>query len=53
LIDIVEVTPLTLYDRRVFNLLLQNAWKNIKDDVEHRIEKTDLRVSTVSAFETE
>ena len=45
LIDIAEVTPLTLYDRRVFNLLLQNAWENIREDVEHKIEKTDLRGS--------
>jgi hypothetical protein len=45
LIDIKELTPLTLFDRRVFNLLLGNAWENIEDDVEHSINKRDLRGS--------
>ena len=43
LIDIVEVTPLTLHDRRVFNLLLQNAWPTITDNTEHVILKADLK----------
>jgi len=47
LIDIVEVTPLTLHDRRVFNLLLQNAWPAITDDTEHVISKTELKGSHV------
>ena len=27
LVDIVEMTPLTLADRRIYNLLLANAWE--------------------------
>jgi hypothetical protein len=45
LIDIKELTPLTLFDRRVFNLLLGNAWERIEEDVEHSIRKKDLRGS--------
>ncbi|MEM1351801.1 MAG: replication initiation protein [Pseudomonadota bacterium] len=43
LIDVVEVTPLTLNDRRVYNLLLENAWDAIDKNVEHVISKSDLR----------
>ena len=43
LVDVVEQTPLTLYDRRVFNLLLAHAWEQIEDDVEHTIRKSELR----------
>ena len=43
LIDVVEVTPLTLNDRRVYNLLLENAWDGIDKNVEHVISKSDLR----------
>jgi len=43
LIDVVEVTPLTLNDRRVYNLLLENAWDAIDKQVEHVIAKSDLR----------
>ena len=45
LIDIVEMTPLTLNDRRIYNCLLANAWDKISDDVEHKIAKADLRSS--------
>lgn len=45
LIDVVEVTPLTLNDRRVYNLLLENAWDAIDKQVEHVISKSDLRGS--------
>lgn len=45
LIDIVEMTPLTLNDRRIYNCLLANAWDKIGDDVEHVIAKADLRSS--------
>ena len=31
LVDIVEMTPLTLTDRRIYNLLLANAWEKIAD----------------------
>lgn len=43
LIDIVEMTPLTLNDRRIYNCLLAKAWDKIGEDVEHVIAKTDLR----------
>lgn len=43
LIDIVEVTPLTLADRRIYNLLIRNAWETISRPVEHRIPKKELR----------
>ena len=45
LIDLVEVTPLTLNDRRIYNLLLENAWDAIDRKVEHVISKADLRGS--------
>ena len=45
LIDIVEMTPLTLNDRRIYNCLLANAWDKIGEDVTHVIRKTDLRSS--------
>lgn len=43
LIDIVEVTPLTLNDRRIYNCLLANAWDTIAEDKQHSIRKSDLR----------
>ncbi len=30
LVDLVEVTPLTLTDRRIYNQLLENAWDVIE-----------------------
>lgn len=45
LIDVVEVTPLTLNDRRIYNLLLENAWDAVDKQVEHVISKSDLRGS--------
>ncbi|WP_300035513.1 replication initiation protein [uncultured Roseobacter sp.] len=45
LIDVVEVTPLTLNDRRIYNLLLENAWDAIDKKVEHVISKSELRGS--------
>ena len=46
LIDVVELTPLKLIDRRCFNLLLANAWDTISEDREHSIRKSDLLVNT-------
>lgn len=43
LVDIVEMTPLTLNDRRIYNCLLANAWDHIADDTEHLIKKAHLR----------
>jgi len=43
LIDIREMRPLTLYDRRSFNLLVANAWDKIEEDKDHVIPKAVLR----------
>ena len=45
LVDVVEVTPLTLADRRIYNLLLENAWDSIDKSVTHTIPKALLRGS--------
>ncbi|MBT9246501.1 replication initiation protein (plasmid) [Gemmobacter fulvus] len=45
LVDLVEVTPLTLNDRRIYNLLLENAWEAIDKPVTHVIAKAALRGS--------
>jgi len=43
LVDVVELTPLQLTDRRTYNLMLGAAWDKISQDVEHVIRKRDLR----------
>ncbi len=43
LIDIKEISPLTLTDRRIYNLLIANAWDRITEPIEHMIDKADLR----------
>ena len=43
LVDVVELTPLTLVDRRTYNLLIAYAWDRIDEDVEHAIPKAALR----------
>ncbi|MEP5757793.1 MAG: replication initiation protein [Litoreibacter sp.] len=45
LVDLVEVTPLTLTDRRIYNQLLENAWEDIDRPVEHMVSKAQLRGS--------
>ena len=45
LIDIVELSPLTLQDRRIYNLLILNAWDGITQPKEHSIHKRELRGS--------
>jgi hypothetical protein len=45
LVDVVELTPLTLTDRRSYNLLIGHAWDRIDEDVEHAIPKSVLRGS--------
>ena len=45
LVDIVEMTPLTLADRRIYNLLIEHAWDTIEKPVEHSIAKQTLRGS--------
>lgn len=43
LIDVVEMSPLTLTDRRTYNLLIANAWEAIDQPVKHVIAKRELR----------
>jgi len=43
LVDIVELSPLTLADRRIYNLLIANAWERIGEPIIHRIPKTALK----------
>jgi hypothetical protein len=43
LVDVVEMTPLTLVDQRTYNLLIAYAWDRIDEDVEHSIPKAALR----------
>jgi hypothetical protein len=45
LVDVVEMTPLTLTDRRIYNILLANAWDGILDAKEHAIPKRELQVT--------
>lgn len=45
LVDLVEVTPLTLNDRRIYNLLLEHAWDDIDKPVVHHVSKAALRGS--------
>src|SRR5512144_2108351 len=45
LVDLVEMTPLTLNDRRLYNQLLAHAWDRIQEPAEHVIAKRDLRGS--------
>ena len=42
LVDIVEMTPLTLQDRRIYNLLIGNAWNSITTQKKHSITRQDL-----------
>ncbi|MEM8831043.1 MAG: replication initiation protein [Cyanobacteria bacterium P01_G01_bin.19] len=43
LIDVVELTALTLQDRRIYNMLLAHAWDSIEEDKVHEVAKKDLR----------
>jgi hypothetical protein len=43
LIDVVELSPLTLHDRRIYNLLILNAWGSIGEPKEHCIAKRELK----------
>jgi nucleoside diphosphate kinase len=43
LVDIVEMSPLTLADRRIYNLLLANAWDKLAEPVQHMISKRELQ----------
>jgi hypothetical protein len=43
LVHIIETKPLTLEARRIYNLLIANAWDRIEEPVVHCIRKSDLR----------
>jgi hypothetical protein len=43
LVDIVELSPLTLNDRRTYNLLIAHAWNEITQPVVHKVRKAVLR----------
>jgi Initiator Replication protein len=43
LVHIIETKPLTLDARRIYNLLIANAWDKIEEPVVHSIRKSDLR----------
>src|SRR3546814_17086068 len=43
LVDIVELYPLTLADRRIYNLLIANAWERLSEPVITRTAKTALK----------
>ena len=45
LVDVIEMTPLTLTDRRIYNQLIAHAWDQIDQAVEHVIPKRNLRGS--------
>ena len=51
LIEMVELVPLDLQDRRILNLLVKNAWHEIENQVMHSIPKKDLRKGMGSATE--
>ena len=42
LVDIIEMTPLTLQDRRIYNLLIGTAWNRIFDQKTHEIARSAL-----------
>lgn len=43
LVDVIEMSPLTLADRRIYNLLLSYAWDAVGDPVQHVIPKHELQ----------
>lgn len=43
LVHIIETKPLTLDARRIYNLLIANAWDKIEEPVVHSIRKSELR----------
>ena len=43
LIDVVEMSPLTLSDRRIYNMLIATAWDTIERPVTHSVAKKELR----------
>jgi len=50
LVDVVELTPLQLVDRRAYNLMIGAAWDKIDQDIEHSVRKRDLRPTKMNAM---
>ncbi|NRA86033.1 MAG: replication initiation protein [Rhizobiales bacterium] len=48
LVDVIEMAPLSLKDRRLYNLLLGNAWNDITASKTHQIAQTDITKHTHS-----
>lgn len=45
LVDVIEMTPLTLNDRRIYNLLVAHAWDEIDQAKKHAIPKRELQLT--------
>ncbi len=51
LVDIVELKKLTMNDRRIYNMLIDNAWDAITDDRIHEISKQELGHSKHKSYD--
>ena len=51
LVDIVELKKLTMNDRRVYNMLIDNAWDTITEDRTHEISKQELGHSKHKSYD--
>jgi hypothetical protein len=51
MIEMVEMAPLSLASRRIYNLLVKNAWAKIEGEAAHSISKKALRLGMGSASE--
>lgn len=51
LVDIVELKKLTMNDRRIYNMLIDNAWDTITDDRIHEISKQELGHSKHKSYD--
>ena len=51
LVDIVELKKLTMNDRRVYNMLIDNAWDTITEDRIHEISKQELGHSKHKSYD--
>lgn len=51
LVDIVELKKLTMNDRRIYNMLIDNAWDTITEDRTHEISKQELGHSKHKSYD--
>ncbi len=51
LVDIVELKKLTMNDRRIYNMLIDNAWDTITEDRIHEISKQELGHSKHKSYD--